>query len=128
MTTTSADPAPIFADARQMQDAALQRMAAGDIRDAADKAWCAAKRAIDALILARTGNLPPKSPDTTRNLLRLAEDNPELRGLLGGYTTRRDILHGDCFYTGLCEPVDAIQSLIHETADFIRDAHTLART
>ncbi len=128
MTTTSADPAPVFADARQMQDAALQRMAAGDIRDAADKAWCAAKRAIDALILARTGNLPPKSPDTTRNLLRLAEDNPELRGLLGGYTTRRDILHGDCFYTGLCEPVDAIQRLIHETADFIRDAQALART
>ena len=128
MTTTSADPAPVFADARQMQDAALQRMAAGDIRAAADKAWCAAKRAIDALILARTGNLPPKSPDTTRNLLRLAEDNPELRGLLGGYTTRRDILHGDCFYTGLCEPVDAIQRLIHETADFIRDAQALART
>ena len=128
MTTTSADPAPVFADARQMQDAALQRMAAGDIRDAADKAWCAAKRSIDALILARTGNLPPKSPDTTRNLLRLAEDNPELRGLLGGYTTRRDILHGDCFYTGLCEPVDAIQRLIHETADFIRDAQALART
>ena len=88
-----------------MQEAALRRMAAGDIRDASDKAWCAAKRATDALILARTGQLPPKSPDTTRSLLRLAEDNAELRGLLGDYTTRRDVLHGDCFYTGLCEPV-----------------------
>ena len=126
VTITSADPIPIFADARQMQEAALQRMAAGDIRDASDKAWCAAKRATDALILARTGQLPSKSPDTTRSLLRLAQDNPELRDLQARYTERRDILHGDCFYTGLCEPVDAIERLIRETADFIQDAQTLA--
>ena len=126
MITTSADPTPIFADARRMHSAALQRMASGDIRDAADKAWCAAKRATDAPILARTRKLPPKSPDTTRSLLRLAQDNPELRGLLGGYTTRRDVLHGDCFYTGLCEPVDAIERLIQETEAFIQDAETFA--
>ena len=126
MTTTSADPTPIFADARHMHASALQRMAAGDIRDAADKAWCAAKRATDALILARTGQLPPKSPDTTRSLLRLAQDNPEMRSLRARYTERRDILHGDCFYTGLCEPLDAIEALIYETADFIQDAHTLS--
>ena len=126
MTTASADPTPIFADARSMHAAALQRMAVGDIRDAADKAWCAAKRATDALILARTGNLPPKSPDTTRSLLRLAQDHPELRGLVGDYTARRDILHGDCFYTGLCEPVDAVERLIRETADFIQETETLA--
>ena len=126
MTTTSADPTPIFADALQMQEAALQRMAAGDIRDASDKAWCAAKRAIDALILARTGQLPPKSPDTTRSLLRLAQDHPEMRILRARYTERRDILHGDCFYTGLCEPLDAIEALILETSEFIQDAQTLA--
>ena len=128
MTTTSADPTPIFADARRMHTAALQRMASGDIRDAADKAWCAAKRATDALVLARTGKLPPKSPDTTRALLRLAQYHPEMRGLLGGYTTRRDVLHGDCFYTGLCEPADAIERLIQETSDFIQDAEALARS
>ena len=126
MTTTSADPTPIFADARQMQEAGLQRMAAGDIRDASDKAWCAAKRATDALILARTGQLPPKSPDTTRSLLKLALDHPEIASLRDRYTARRDILHGDCFYTGLCEPVDAIEALIQETADFIQDAQALA--
>ena len=128
MTTTSADPTPIFADAHRMHSAALQRMASGDLRDSADKAWCAAKRATDALVLARTGKLPPKSPDTTRALLRLAQDHPEMRGLLGGYTTRRDVLHGDCFYTGLCEPVDAIERLIQETSDFIQDAEALARS
>ena len=128
MTTTSADPTAIFADALRMQESAIQRMAAGDIRDAADKAWCAAKRATDALILARTGQLPPKSPDTTRSLLRLAQDHLELRPLVGEYTARRDILHGDCFYTGLCEPLDAIQRMIHETTGFIGDAQTLARS
>ena len=126
MTTTSADTTPVFADAHRMHGAALQRMAAGDLRDAADKAWCAAKRAIDALILARTGNLPSKSPDTTRSLLRLAQDHPEMRSLQARYTERRDILHGDCFYTGLCEPTDAIERLIRETADFIQEAQTLA--
>lgn len=128
MTTTSVNPTPIFTDARQMHAAALERMSLGDIRDASDKAWCAAKRATDALILARTDKLPPKSPDTTRSLLRLAQDNPELRTLLGDYATRRDVLHGDCFYTGLCEPVDAIERLIRETAEFIHTAERLAHT
>ena len=126
MTTTSTDPTPIFADARRMHSAALRRMAAGDIRDAADKAWCAAKRATDALILARTGTLPPKSPDTTRSLLRLAQDHPEMGSLRDRYTARRDILHGDCFYTGLCEPIDAIEGLIRETESFIQDAERFA--
>ena len=109
-----------------MYDAALRRMASGDIRDAADKAWCAAMRATDALILARTGKVPPKSPDTTRSLLRLAQDHPEMRSLRDRYTARRDVLHGDCFYTGLCEPIDAIEEIIRETADFIRDAEGFA--
>ena len=45
----------IFADARQLHDQAIERLEQGDIRDAAEKAWCAAKRATDALILALTG-------------------------------------------------------------------------
>lgn len=128
MTTTSAEPTTIFADARRMHNAALQRLASGDTRDAAEKAWCAAKRAVDALALARTGQLPPKSPDTTRALLKLAQDDPRLRTLQDRYFTRQSALHGDCFYTGLCEPLDAITRLIHETAEFIRDAETLAHT
>ena len=128
MTATAlADPASVFADAEFMHDAALERMAAGDIRDASEKAWCAAKRAVDALILARTGELPPKSPDTTRALLRLARGNSEIGNLRDRYFTRQSALHGDCFYTGLCEPLDAIETLIQETADFIQDAEILAR-
>ena len=48
----------IFADARAMQAQALQRLEQGDVRDAAEKAWCATKRATDALVLARTGEEP----------------------------------------------------------------------
>ena len=124
MTTTSADPTPIFADARQMHGAALESMAAGDIRGGAEKAWCAVKRATDALILARTGELPA---DTTRALLRLTMDDPRTRDPLRPYFTYRDILHGDCFYTGLCEPIDAIEGLIEEAESFIQDAEILAR-
>ena len=125
--TTAADPTPIFADAQFMLAAALERMDAGDIRNASEKAWCAAERAIDALILARCGGLPPESADTTRALLRLAKDNPELAGLRDRYAERRLILYSDCFYTGFCEPVDAIEELIRQTADFIRDAQSLAQ-
>ena len=101
-------------------------MAAGDIRDAAEKAWCAAKRATDALILARTGSLPPRSPDTSRGLRRLAESDPNTQTLHDRYFARQALLHGECFYTGLCDPIDATERLIRETIDFIRDAERLA--
>ena len=44
------------------------------------------------------------------------------------YTVRRDILHGDCFFTGLCDAIDAIEEIIRETSGFIQDAETLARS
>ena len=127
MTTIAATPADVFAGAARMHRSALDRLAAGDIRDAAEKAWCAAKRATDALILARTGSMPPKSPDTTRALLTLAGADPAVRSLRGRYFERQSFLHGDCFYTGLCEPMDQTELLIRETADFIADARELAR-
>ena len=126
MTTVDTDAAGVFADAHRMYDSALDRMTAGDIRDAAEKAWCAAKRATDALILARTGSLPPRSPDTSRGLRRLAESDPNTQTLHDRYFARRALLHGECFYTGLCDPIDATERLIRETIDFIRDAERLA--
>ena len=117
----------VFVDARRMHAAALTQLAAGDIRDAAEKAWCAAKRATDALILARVGELPPKSPDTTRALRAMAAADPALRTLQDRYFTRQAALHGDCFYTGWCEPIEDTERLIRETAEFIGDAERLAR-
>ena len=99
MTTTGLSVSSVFADAERMHDAALQRLAADDIRDAAEKAWCAAKRATDALVLARTGKLPPKSPDTSRALRTMAAAEPAIRGLAkpllhaAGSAARRLLLH-----------------------------------
>ena len=126
MTTVNIDPTVVFADAHDMYDSALERMAAGDIRDAAEKAWCAAKRAADALILARTGELPPRSPDTSRGLRRLRRSDPNTRSLHDSYFMRQALLHGECFYTGHCDPIDDTEQLIRETIDFIRDAERLA--
>ena len=43
----------IFDDAHQLYGQAITTFDAGDVRDAAEKAWYATKRATDALILAR---------------------------------------------------------------------------
>ena len=126
MTTIEAEAAAIFDDARQMHAAALERLAARDLRDAAEKAWCAAKRSTDALVLARTGRLPPRSPDTTRALRTMAAADPSVQNLQDRYFTRQAALHGDCFYSGNCEPVEDTERLIRETAEYIQDARSLA--
>ena len=41
--------AELFAAARAVHAQAVERFEQGDIRDAAEKAWCATKRATDAL-------------------------------------------------------------------------------
>ena len=118
--------AALFADARALNDAALGRLDAGDIRDAAEKAWCATKRAADGLIVARTGEEPAKSPITTREINRLAVDDTDISRLADRYHIVKDALHGDCFYLGFCEPVERTERLIHETGNYITDAERLA--
>ena len=115
-----------FADARAVYADALRLLESGDIRDAAEKAWCATKRATDALILARTGEEPELSPDTSRGLLALAEQDSASSPLIGRYYSRQGHLHGGCFYLGICEPVDEVHRRIRQTADYISDAARLA--
>ena len=69
----------IFQDARVLQAAAVERLDHGDIRDAAEKAWGATKRATDALILARTGEEPERTPETGAGLRTLASLDPRIR-------------------------------------------------
>ena len=116
----------IFADSYGLYESAIERLEAGDIRDAADKAWCAIKRASDALILARTGDEPEKSPVTSRELRRLGHRVPDVFPLVNRYAAARDFLHGDCFYLGLCEPAEDTERLIRGAADYIRDAELLS--
>ena len=115
----------VFAHAHGLYESDIERLEAGDIRDAADKAWCAIKRASDALILARTGTEPDKSPVTTRELRRLGNHAPDVFPLINHYAAARDFLHGDCFYLGLCEPLDDTERLIRGAIDYIQDAELL---
>ena len=116
----------IFADARAVHSDALRLLDAGDIRDAAEKAWCATKRATDALILARTGTEPEISSDTTRGMASLATTDQAVRPLRRRYHSRQSELHGACFYLGACEPIDDTERRIRQTADYITDAENLA--
>ena len=125
--TITADVARIFADARQVHAEALERLAEGDIRDAAEKAWCATLRATNALILARTGEEPLRTPQTSIQLDRLVRsDRQRFQTLVGRYLSRQTRLHGDCFYLGICEPRDEIERRIRETIQYIQDAEALA--
>ena len=118
----------IFDDAKVMHREALERWAAGDVRDAAEKAWCATKRATDGLILARTGWEPESSRETSSGLRDLSSKDVAIRRLrlVARYYTRQGHLHGDCFYCGLCEPLDDTERRIRETAAYITDAEGLA--
>ena len=118
----------IFQDARFLQAAAVERLDQGDIRDAAEKAWGATKRATDALILARNGEEPELTGQTSDGLLHLDADDNEVRRvrLLARYFTRQGHLHGRCFYNGHCNPLEETERRIRETADYIEDAQRLA--
>ena len=116
----------IFADARYMQSQALKRLANGDIRDAAEKAWCATKRATNALILARTGQEPTTTSQTSGGLRVLARNDDRYRSLRQRYAICISELHSGCFYDGHCEPEDLISEVIRETVQYIQDAEALA--
>ena len=126
MTTTSIEDrvGEIFADAREMYDQAIERLDNGDVRDAAEKAWCATKRATDALILIRTGEEPVTTAATSDSLDSLASRDPDTRPLQGRYYSRIHHLHGMCFYAGYCN--DQTERRIRETAAYIDDAEALA--
>ena len=126
MTTVAAQDNidEIFADAREIQDQAIERLEHGDIRDAAEKAWCATKRATDALILALTGQEPGPTGLTSDCLDDLVESGRATNSLQRRYYSRLSQLHGACFYTGACNR--HTERRIRETAAFIADAKTLS--
>ena len=126
MTSTTDQAKQIFGNAYAMQDDALKHLAAGEIRDAAGKAWDATLWATNGLILSRTGKGPEKLTDTSGNLDRLARQDPAVEILAGRYYSRLSHLYGDCFYTGILDYQDIIERRIRETIDYIRDAENLA--
>ncbi len=119
-------PADIFADSYQLYADALEMLELGKIRNAAEKAWGATKRATDSLLLARTGEIPEYTSQTSRGIRALSRESAALESLRQRYFDRMGALHGNCFYEGDCEPEDLAQGQICATADYIRDAETAA--
>ena len=116
----------LFADARLLYQDAIEQLAQGKIRNAAEKAWGATRRATDALVLARTGAEPRTSGQTNRGLHVLARRDERVAPLMGLYAIRQTYLHGQCFYDGNCEPEDGMEALIRETEQYLFLAETLA--
>ena len=117
----------LFADARDLYQDALEMLDQGRLRNAADKAWVATKRATDALILARTGEEPRTSGQTMRMIRQLRRQDPALEPLRLRYGHRQSFLHGACFYDGILEPEDDIIADVRETVEYIQEAEAMAR-
>jgi len=118
----------LFKDAEFLYNEALEELARDKIRNAAEKAWAATLQATNALIFAKTGE-KPENPTRARVLLdELGRVTPRITEVLKGrFHTNRDLLHGDCFYTGVCEPKDVIEQKIREVIEYIKDATKLVK-
>lgn len=116
----------LFADARGLYDDALEMLDQGRLRNAAEKAWCATKKATDALIVARTGEEPRSSGQTMRGIRLLRREDPSLESLRVSYGLRKSFLHEACFYDGILEPAEDIIADVRETVEYIRDAEAMA--
>jgi len=117
----------IFKDAEGLHQDAMKELQRGRLRDAAEKAWGATVRVTNVLILARIGEEPERTPQTTDRLHQLAVTDKEIdKELIGRYHTRADFLHGHCFYLGFCQPAQDVEHRIKETGEYIEDAKVLA--
>ena len=116
----------LFADAYDMQAKAIELLEAGDVRDAAEKAWRSTKRATEALVLARTGREPQTPAQTTAGLRTLAYNDPRFAPLRAYFNICVRELHVDCFYDGHCEPEEEMAATIAESAGYLAEAEALA--
>ena len=116
----------LFLDVRSLHGDALEMLEQGKIRNAAEKAWGATKRATDALLLARTGEEPRTSGQTHRGIRTLGRSDSMARDMAQRYSSRQTDLHGACFYDGNCDPEEEVIRDIQDTIDFILDAERLA--
>ena len=118
--------AALMQDAREAQAAAERLLAAGDWRDAADKAWLATRNATSALVLEVTGVAQANSTGIYGGLSRLAKERGgEWARLRYDYNQVVRYLHTDAFYRGKYR--DDLGDRVRGAADYIRRAEQLAR-
>ena len=129
MTSRPADSAKasvqtLLDDAWEQYRSAVERLNAGDVRDACGKAWNATRAASEAVVVAHSGNTA-----TTINIssgLRFLAKRHDRPNLSAGYAQRAQYLHIDACYYGACDN-DDIPDLIYGTAEYIRAAQELAQ-
>ena len=121
-TTAAADAA--FTDAWDQYNSAIERLDAGDIRDACGKAWNATRAATRAAALAH-GEDPQNTNHISSWIRRMGREKTEfeLMPLMFGAMAR--FLHQQACYDGHIDDPD-IPDLIHSTAAYIRQAQRLA--
>ena len=115
----------LFSDARTLYDDALEMLDQGKIRNAAEKAWEATKRATDTLVLAREGE-EPQSAGQARRAPAAERRGPIVREPAWAVHIRAGLLHIDCFYEGHCEPEEEMAGLIRATTEYIDLAQRLS--
>lgn len=113
-------------DAEHLVEKAVEEMEV-DLRDAAEKAWGATVRAIDALILARVGVKPEIARERRMRLgeIVVKEKDVDEAKIWERYHSRAQALHAECFYGGVCKPVDVLKKKILETRDLVEDVKQL---
>ena len=73
-----------------------------------------------------TGEEPEFSPETAHGLRMLESLDEAVReaNLQSRYYSRQGSLHGECFYNGLCDPLEDTERRIRETSDYIDTSTT----
>ena len=113
-----------FDDAWEQYRSALDRLEAGDVRDACGKAWNATRAAAEAAVLAHNGSTA-NTIHISSNFRRLSRANG-YTDLPARYSERAQYLHIEGCYYGIVYD-DHILELIRETDSLIRDAERLAQ-
>ena len=117
----------LMQDARDAYSKAEALMAAGDWRDAAEKAWLAARNANIALVWAVTGVHNRTSVQINTGLRKLdRERGGPYAELNKQYNRFAQNLHSQAFYNGFYH--HDLPDFVREVADFIRRAQQLAET
>lgn len=119
----------LLRDAEALYREALRELEAGGMRKAAENAWGATAKATDALLYARAKVEIIRGLGRTRELYKLAKEDPEVRKLrlTKEYNNRMLHLHGNCFYEGIYEIPDVdLEKLILETGKYIKSVKRLA--
>ena len=126
MSTTNGEVADYrarFEDAWEQYHSAIERLEAGDVRDACGKAWNATSAAAEAAVLAHNGGAATTT-QISSSFRRLSRANG-YADLPARYSERAQFLHIDGCYYGFVDD-DHILELIRETEFLIRQAEQLA--